>query len=294
MEKARNVVHLENLGGYSGCSIYKVITDFDFIYVSKSSSSITYNERFKIQLLKQSSFSNLFSGSNLLAVPEIYIQDVGDDGILYCEMQYVPSKERITNRLSDILPLLIDYFHVARHKKPIELCDLSFQDCLKPKMRNISKMVPSTLNKLITESLYSIRKLNLPQSFCHGDLTLENLILSIDRKLYFIDFLDSFYPTVWLDYAKLYQEIEAGWSNIRNGKICDAPNPCYRTFRFEMNNWLNIHDAEYCKYHYFFLALCLLRIIPYTKQEEIYNALCTKSKLYLKKFLNGELLKNFA
>ncbi|MDR2005666.1 MAG: phosphotransferase [Acidaminococcales bacterium] len=50
------------------------------------------------------------------------------------------------------------------------------------------------------------------ESPCHGDLTLENIIVAPDKKLYLIDFLDSFYNSYLMDLAKLFRDLELGWS----------------------------------------------------------------------------------
>lgn len=47
-------------------------------------------------------------------------------------------------------------------------------------------------------------------SECHGDLTLENMIIVKDN-IYLIDFLDSFYDSWQIDYAKILQDIELYW-----------------------------------------------------------------------------------
>ena len=52
----------------------------------------------------------------------------------------------------------------------------------------------------------------VPRSSCHGDLTLENIIVTTNNELYLIDFLDSFYDSWMIDIAKLLQDLELKWS----------------------------------------------------------------------------------
>lgn len=51
----------------------------------------------------------------------------------------------------------------------------------------------------------------LTPSICHGDLTLENIIVK-DDEVYLIDFLDSFYDSWFLDIGILLQDVQTMWS----------------------------------------------------------------------------------
>ena len=42
--------------------------------------------------------------------------------------------------------------------------------------------------------------------------TLENILITRDRKLYLIDFLDSFYNSWMIDVAKILQDVDLKWS----------------------------------------------------------------------------------
>lgn len=48
-------------------------------------------------------------------------------------------------------------------------------------------------------------------SECHGDMTLENMIIQ-DGEIYLIDFLDSFYNSWLIDVAKILQDADVLWS----------------------------------------------------------------------------------
>jgi hypothetical protein len=51
----------------------------------------------------------------------------------------------------------------------------------------------------------------IPSSACHGDLTLENLLLGQDRVPVFIDCDEPFASSHWLDLAKLCQDVDGHW-----------------------------------------------------------------------------------
>jgi aminoglycoside phosphotransferase (APT) family kinase protein len=51
----------------------------------------------------------------------------------------------------------------------------------------------------------------VPQSPCHGDLTLENILLTTGKSIAFIDCDDPFVSSYWLDFGKLFQDIDGHW-----------------------------------------------------------------------------------
>ena len=51
---------------------------------------------------------------------------------------------------------------------------------------------------------------NMTVSPCHGDLTLENIIVK-DERLYLIDFLDSFFDSWFMDAGTLLQDVQVMW-----------------------------------------------------------------------------------
>ena len=48
-------------------------------------------------------------------------------------------------------------------------------------------------------------------TFCHGDLTLENMVIDRDGRIWLIDLLDSPLEHHWQDVAKLHQDLTGGW-----------------------------------------------------------------------------------
>ena len=52
---------------------------------------------------------------------------------------------------------------------------------------------------------------DIPSSPSHGDLTLENILVSPSRGIVFIDCDEPFAMSFWLDIAKLYQDVSGHW-----------------------------------------------------------------------------------
>ena len=51
----------------------------------------------------------------------------------------------------------------------------------------------------------------IPESPCHGDLTLENMLITTARTVAFIDCDEAWVSSYWLDFGKLFQDIEGHW-----------------------------------------------------------------------------------
>ena len=106
------------------------------------------------------------------------------------------------------------------------------------------------------------------------NLTLENIIITYNKQIYLIDFLDSFYNSWMLDIAKLLQDLELKWS-FRNIELS-----VNQALRIEIakealiEEILKLRDGKnklFTIYH--LLLLNILRIYPYTKDEKTFDFL---------------------
>jgi aminoglycoside phosphotransferase len=52
---------------------------------------------------------------------------------------------------------------------------------------------------------------DVPESPCHGDLTLENILIAKGRGIAFIDCDDAWVSSFWLDVGKLFQDLDGHW-----------------------------------------------------------------------------------
>ena len=132
-------------------------------------------------------------------------------------------------------------------------------------------------NLIIKQAFLHLEKYDwnkIPKTPCHGDLTLENILITKEKKVYLIDFLDSFCNSWMIDIAKLFQDLEYKWS--------------YRNKTISVNTELRLlvakealieeilkrkNGEESLKTIYYILLLNIIRIIPYTKQIETLNFL---------------------
>lgn len=262
--------------GLSGCKIELLNSNT----LRKYSSSREYNKRLELQIKKQSLFSH-FVFRNLDA-PKIY--QVNRRDIISFDMEYVSGfsfdeyflyasicdVENVLQSLFDYLDFLIEnskVYHDNISKKIIHEKLISLDVENKSFLYHISRKVVDN-------------DLKVPYSFCHGDLTFANIIFH-PKRLYLIDFLDSFIDSYLVDFAKLKQDLYYHW----NLKIQNKTN--LRLYQIYDYLWKNI-ERRYSKYlnttsFQVIDSMNLLRIEPYLTNDNhrsILKKLVEKTDLY--------------
>lgn len=279
---------VKNLSGHSGC-IVNLVEENGLIFVSKLSSDMDYNFRLKKQSKKQ---NNFVSHSNVYT-PKIFRQGFNHDGLYYFDMEFIQGKT------------------LAEYTNSITIIEISdFIKCLFRSLYWEEERIDPKTNQIFQNKINSLKKKcssyqNLDKAFnilenfdwsrvyksaCHGDLTLENILITKDRKLYLIDFLDSFYNSWQIDIAKLLQDVELKWS-FRNEEI--SPN---RALRLEVVKEALIEEilkvkngAEKLDTIYHLLLLNIIRIYPYTKDYATFLYLNNAIKILIGKFIKEEM-----
>ena len=195
--------------GLSGCSL-ELINDR---VLRKYSPTTDYNLRLLSQADKQVVFGNRIYKN--IDSPKVY--DIQKN---YFDMEYVAGKSfeeffsiASVNDIEFVVSTLFDYF-----------------DTLISTARSIdaTKQILDKLDSLKEKSSYSkyiefLRKyvenkrIIVPHTFCHGDLTFANIIFHKNR-LFFIDFLDCYVDTFLSDLVKLKQDLHYLWS-VRNQDV---------------------------------------------------------------------------
>lgn len=112
-------------------------------------------------------------------------------------------------------------------------------------------------------------KILYPQNdYCHGDLTLSNIIINHKKKrLVLIDFLQTYNENIVQDYAKLYQEFKLGWS----GRNLDSIKNTRSLIIYEniINNYKwNDLDIRLKKAIIVETHMTLFRILPYLNSND--------------------------
>lgn len=255
-----------NLAGHSGCRLLLENID-DVFYVRKSAKNVEYNKRLELQAGKQKAFC-----SKHLCTPKIDQEGYDEQGIYFFRMEYV-SGATLANAFRTISLEEIDRYVelfmnlVPKDRQPDHEAPVIFKN----KIKGLSDSI-AVKNRTIDQSFHILENYHwdiISQSYCHGDLTLENILVS-DNKLYLIDFLDSFYDSWMVDFAKLFQDLEVFWSYRNDGKLDINLQLRLLVLKDRLLQKLMQLDKgeDYIDGIYHILLLNILRIIPYTSDED--------------------------
>lgn len=259
-----NMTDIIQLHGHSGCniSIHRSAND---VFVRKSSNTVNYNDRLIKQKIKQVSYRN-----NTLFTPRV-LRDGCQGDKYYFDMEYIKG-ETLAHLITGAPANLVDYYI----RKIVD--SLNFDNKIDIDAQSIFlEKITSTEEKIKVKEYYNHKTIKdairdcmnadfscVPTSECHGDLTLENIIISNDA-IYLIDFLDSFYDSWMIDVAKLMQDIVLGWS-FRLSENNSNIRPRLIAAQTSLSRILNEHgvDERQLELIHNILKLNLLRILPYT------------------------------
>ena len=262
--------------GLSGSKI--LLTDKGTI---KKYLPVNNPKRSKFQIMKQQSFNNnIFLGISvpkILDIQKNYFEMENILGESYSEYFDKCSKSDLDNFIN----IIKNYFKVIRTDSINYNPDL-LNKLLIEKIDNLYKFSKhknflNFLKKEVESNTFS----NIPKSYCHGDLSITNIIF-VENKLYFIDFIDSFVDTFLIDLVKLKQDLFYKWAlkihsdNLRYNQSFDY---IWKNIYGEYKNYF---DNDFCN---ILDCINLLRIEPYLKKEKqnlILKNILIKTKYYEK------------
>lgn len=274
-----------NLGGHSGCQIFMVEEDDGSVFVRKISKDKGYNSRLKAQSKKQAAFTSAY-----IKAPEVYAQGYTEEGLFFFDMEYIQGITlaeyiktveigKVKGLVESLVASLVPQQQRAMSAEEVMWVAAIFAQ----KIASLKESLAPHNNPIIQralEMLESYNWQNFVPSVCHGDMTLENIIIKNDR-LYFIDFLDSFYDSWFLDIGTLLQDIQVMWSYRFQKDV--SMNTVLRliVFRDLLLDEIRKINSDYVLEVYYSLLQKLIRIYPYTKDEHTYQFLNEKTSLVL-------------
>lgn len=277
-----------NLGGHSGCHILLIENNDGFVFVRKISKDIEYNPRLEKQCDKQMQFAS----KGDIKAPAVYNKGMNEDGLFFFDMEYIQGitlAEKIKSyeigKIRGVVETLTA--NIIPDKK--NSADLKQQKIInhifQKKIQGVKAKLTDHTNATVTNALELLLNYDWSRftpSLCHGDMTLENIIVKND-SLYFIDFLDSFYDSWLLDIGTLLQDVQVLWS-YRYAEDVDM-NTILRliVFRDILLDEIEKLAPEYLMDVYYALLQKLIRIFPYTKDKVTYDFLTEKTKAVVKK-----------
>jgi len=268
--------------GNSGCSV-EIKDSLSKKIVKKSSSDQSYYHRLENQCKKQ---DIAFQKNNLkfIEIPKIIDRNFSfDKDICYFEMDFCRSLDCITfiHRcsikeieflISSILGFIDNSILEASFSKFQKEIFLSKYSSVKENLKN-SELYWDIKNRFskIDEIFFSLDERDIPMGFCHGDLTLSNILVRRkSKKVCLIDFLDTFLESPVQDMVKIRQDTKYMWSlNL-------YPLPIDLTkisiiFDY-IDKKIDNHFMKYDFYKYFyqsFQIMNLLRLLQYCSNKNV-------------------------
>ena len=258
--------------GLSGCKLELIHSRI----LRKYSPSTEYNSRLSLQIRKQILFSQRILKN--VDTPKIYnIQNE------YFDMEYIPGKSSVQffstasiNDVEFVIDTLFQYFDfiISNYRM------MNVQSSINKKIKVLKNKTDYITYLNWIECLIESQDIYVPNTFCHGDLTFDNIIFHKNR-LFFIDFLDCYIDSFISDLIKLKQDLYYLWSikihNIESNRIVQIYNHIWqklyhRYFQFINCSEFNILDA-----------INILRIEPYLtslKQRLILDKIVKSTNLY--------------
>lgn len=259
-------------GGLSGCKLELL----NNTTLRKYSSSPEYNSRLLKQVDKQNFFYNLI----LKNIDTPKVLSVNQNSF---DMDYVPAlsfyeffSSASVENIEFVIETLFGYFDfISSRFRMVDVTDeiLNKLDSLISKSHH--KNFIKHLKKLVEEE-----SIVVPNTFCHGDLTFNNILFHPNR-LFFIDFLDSYVDSFLCDLVKIKQDLHYLWS-LRIQNLSSVR--MIQTYRYI---WEKLED----RYEYYIEkisfdvldAINILRIEPYLtnpQQTIILDKVVSSTKLY--------------
>ena len=128
----------------------------------------------------------------------------------------------------------------------------------------------------------------IPETPSHGDLTLENILLTTGKSIAFIDCDQGFVSSFWLDFGKLFQDIDGHWC-IRT-LYASGADSVRRLNASQTLEKLGLHfrrlaaemDATLPGRLPHLAALGLFRAIPYAQTDPVRFFLCDRIRHVLR------------
>lgn len=207
---------IERLGGHSGAEVLLCAHGADN-FVRKTAAGAGTNPRLRKQAIKQ----RLFAAQGF-PLPSVRSIGKDDNGRAFFDMDYVPSRT-----LADLVVSGTSFNRAGLIEAVAQILWI-FRSCVAgaiPADVFLNKIadVKSTTEKnsltsghreaitTLAKKLSGLDWSGVPASPGHGDLTLENILVSPGQGVMFIDCDEPFASSYWLDFAKLFQDFDGHW-----------------------------------------------------------------------------------
>lgn len=264
---------VRQLPGLSGARVLLMTNDDCRWFVRKIAHDSSGSERLARQIRKQVAFVRAMS--SMVRAPAILEQGV-IEGRAYVDMEFVRGTDGATylSRAGheDVVAFadtLCGYIKAVAERPAHQAASGSMFDALFGKVCEVQRKTGLLDNDTLARMFTALDRVRLASgalatTLCHGDLTLENLIVDEQRRVWVLDLLDAPYEHYWQDVAKLHQDLEGGWY------LLGRPAISRYVLDFLSSKVVAAAvslDPAYAEVHAVLLACTFIRILPYARSE---------------------------
>ena len=206
--------------------------------------------------------------------PAVLKEGFDSEGRFFFDMEYIQGvtlaeyiKTMEIRKIRGLVTSLVENMVPTEPRIAEKNGEAAINRCFLEKLDSLDASLSGMENPHLMAAMKLLRKhhwCNVNASPCHGDLTLENIIVHNDR-LYLIDFLDSFYDSWVMDMGTLLQDVQALWSYRKEPAISMNTVLRLMVFRDVLVDTVGAIDQKYQIEIYYALLLKLVRIYPYSK-----------------------------
>ena len=279
-----------DLNGFSGNKI-EVIRSEGKTFVRKTAKNSSYNERMEKEIEKLEKLKKISEKNNDFKIPKIFSVKKNQDDLVEYELEFVPG-ESLDTCLYNLNSEKIKFFAKKLGKIITAISSESAQSSINEKKFLSQKFEELTLelnkkralkieNELFNEYIKKIEDLKINSSdltnkstFCHGDLALDNILISKKSEIYLIDPLHNDFESVMWDYAKILQSSMTYWNLIKyqnfrlvynHKKIIISPNEHISMFHTHFLKNLGAFNSSTIL---LYLSATLARVAKYAKTDK--------------------------
>ncbi len=255
-------------------------------FVRKTAASTAVSARLKAQADKQHSLWMLG-----MSFPRLLAQGLDESGRATFDMEYLPGrtvadavKDAATFDRRALVQAVARMMWLFRECRGAAISAARFLGKIDDIVVAAAGRPAADLNEIrgCAERLRACDWSDIPESPCHGDLTLENILVAKERGIVFIDCDEPWVSSYWLDLGKLFQDVAGHWcirglydpqaSTVRRTNAIlklDRLAPEFRALAAEIDPALPARLPQLA-------ALNLFRVLPYARDDALPRFVCAR------------------
>ena len=282
----------KQLAGYSGARIFLMSQASGDYFVRKQAYGFDHNQRLRRQMEKQEYFYAL--SGRPFGIPKVY-RSGEKDGCFFYDMEFIDGMDAPTSlattglaEVRDISDQVVQLLQFFASQQPFDAGNPEIFSVLSRRVLAVTRRdlgLPTADAIRILEGLDDLAASDsCAATVCHGDLSLENVIVSRSGQLLLVDLLDAPLCHYWQDVAKIFLDLDGHWYARRYPRISEWT---LAVLRERIIAFMSEHAQNYLKYHSVLVAVNFVRILPYATSADdralllqgIHRALHSRSPL---------------